>query len=131
MKKVLKQMISTICFVLLLFNSYTCLYARAVEVNKTDINISNIERSSLITVNTSWKTVLQTNSGFSRTITISFTATNSNDYCNVRFLGKNGNVVWTKNNAIQGNGIPVSFWCGADVYKIQICTSTGTGKVKI
>lgn len=72
----------------------------------------------------SWKTVYSSSRGFNRNVSITCynTSTHKND---IRMLGSNGQTVWTENGAIDYSGSR-TFWCGSDVYKIQL-RNTGSG----
>ena len=67
---------------------------------------------------TTWKTVYSSTTGFNRNVAITCynTSTHTND---IRMLGSNGQVVWTEDGAIDYSGSR-TFWCGSDVYKIQL-----------
>ncbi len=84
-----------------------------------------------LSINTSWKTIASSTTGFNCDVwiasynlgTIGLVVAPSD----IRMLGKSGNVVWQESGAVAGNGAQRQFWCGSDVYTIQIRTQTGTG----
>ena len=84
-----------------------------------------------LSINTSWKTIASSTTGFNCDVwiasynlgTIGLVVSPSD----IRMLGKSGNVVWQESGAVAGNGAQRQFWCGSDVYTIQIKTQTGTG----
>lgn len=127
MKKVLKQMITFICIMFVL----SFQHASAITLKMDNKVISETTYSMNSTVSTVWKTVLESSNGMNRNVTVSVITSDYKTYCSIRFLDKNNNIVWAKNNAIQGNGDKVTFWCGQDVYKIQIKTAKGTGSVEL
>lgn len=47
---------------------------------------------------------------------------NSADWTDVRMLGASGNVIWSENMAIRSNHHR-TFYCGSDVYTLQIRTN--------
>ena len=47
---------------------------------------------------------------------------------NIRMLGKSGNVIWSENEAVAGQGSRV-FWCGSDIYTIQASPKAGSGVI--
>ena len=91
-------------------------------------------RISSYNINTSWTTVLTSSSGFNRDVYIQATTFTYNGLvttvpCDIRMLDKNGNVLWTGTGSVPGQNQKVSFWCGSDVYKVQIRTQAGNGIV--
>lgn len=79
---------------------------------------------------TSWQTVASSTTGFGCNVFIKCSNTAMSGWtvvpCNIRMLGKNGNVIWEEDGAIPGLGSRI-FICGKDVYTIQICTQKGNG----
>lgn len=81
----------------------------------------NIEQGKV--VRTSWTTIATSTTGFNCNIEIlSRNAAISTTH--IRMLDKNGNVLWSENDAIACNDSRI-FWCGSDVYTIQARTATG------
>lgn len=85
-------------------------------------------------INTSWTTVLTSSSGFNRDVHIQATTFTYNGLlttvpCDIRMLDKNGNVLWTGTGSVPVQNQEVTFWCGSDVYKVQIRTQAGNGIV--
>lgn len=78
-------------------------------------------------VSTSWKTLATSTTGFNCNVFIS--CWNTAVYrCDVRMLGRNGNVLWSESGAIGGRDNRI-FKCGSDVYTIQVKTQGGTATV--
>lgn len=75
---------------------------------------------------TKWTTIATSTSGFNRNVKVSTLNTIVASTNHIRMLGKDNNVVWQENNAIGFSSSRV-FWCGSDVYKIQIRCSSGAG----
>lgn len=79
---------------------------------------------------TSWKTIASSTTGFNCNVYIKCSNTALSGWTvvpsDIRMLGKNGNVVWEEKGAIAGLGDRV-FYCGSDVYTIQIRTQSGSG----
>ena len=86
-----------------------------------------------INTSTSWKKIAEASSGFGCNVYIECTNF-SNVPCDIRMLDANGGLVWEESGAISINSIFGSggngsrtFWCGSNVYQIQIRTQGGTG----
>lgn len=84
-----------------------------------------------LSINTSWKTIASSTTGFNCDVWIGSYNTGTIGLVvapsDIRMLGRSGNVVWQESGAVAGNGAQRQFWCGSDVYTIQIKTQTGTG----
>lgn len=99
---------------------------KANEVNSLVIARGNAN------IDTSWTTVLSSAKGFNRNITVCATTFDFNGIlttvpCDIRLLGKSGNEIWRKGSAVPGSGKETTFWCGSDVYTVQIRTTSGKG----
>lgn len=99
----------------------------------TDTNATVLRSSH--NIDTSWTTVLSSSSGFNRDVHIQATTFTYNGLfstvpCDIRMLDKKGNVLWTGTGEVPGQNQVVSFWCGSDVYKVQIRTQAGDGVVE-
>ena len=85
---------------------------------------------STLSTSTSWKKIASSTTGFNCNVYIKCMNTVINDWgvipCDIRMLGKNGNVLWSESGAIHGFGDRI-FVCGSDVYEIQIRTQAGVG----
>lgn len=83
-----------------------------------------------ITTSSSWKTIVAAKYGLDRNVGIyNYSATLDGwglSRADIRMLGKDGNVVWEEAKACPGKGSRV-FWCGSDVYTIQIRVRNGYG----
>ena len=83
-------------------------------------------------INTSWKTVATSTSGFNCNVYIKCmnTAFLPNSWTvsptDIRMLNKSGNVIWQESGAVAGLGERV-FWCGSNVYTIQARCQVGSG----
>lgn len=84
-----------------------------------------------LSITTSWKTIASSTTGFNCNVWIASYNTGTIGLIvapsDIRMLGRSGNVVWQESGAVAGNGAQRQFWCGSDVYTIQIKTQTGTG----
>lgn len=72
---------------------------------------------------TKWTTVAESNRGLNTNVRI--TARAALTYTSIRMLDRNGNVVWSQNNVFDIIGDSKVFWCGPDVYKVQLINATG------
>lgn len=86
--------------------------------------------SRRLTTTTSWQTIASSTTGFNCNVYIYNLNTGTSGLgiarSDVRMLGSNGTVVWEESGALPGAG-DRTFWCGGDVYTIQIRTQTGKG----
>lgn len=86
-----------------------------------------------LATSTSWKTIASSTTGFNCNVYIECWNTTTSGTvvapCDIRMLSKNGNVVWEEKGAINGVGHRI-FWCGSDVYTIQIKTQAGHGTAR-
>jgi hypothetical protein len=78
------------------------------------------------TITTSWTTVSNGTGGggHNRYVAIQVSNLNAGQRNDVRMLGQSGNVVWSEEGAI-GNMSERTFWCGLDVYQVQVKVSNG------
>lgn len=90
-----------------------------------------------LAISTTWKTIATSSTGFDCNVTINcrniavledFTIAKGL----VRMLDKKGNVIWTSSDdyAVPGQG-SYEYYCGSDVYSIQIKTQNGGGSAWI
>lgn len=83
-----------------------------------------------IVTSTTWKTLASSTTGFNRNVTVFNSSTGTDGLgilrADIRMLGKNGNVVWSEAKACPGYGTR-QFWCGSDVYTIQIRVAHSSG----
>ena len=89
--------------------------------------------NNTITTSTSWKTLATSTTGFNCNVAI-FNSSTGNDglgilRADIRMLGKSGNVVWEESKACPGYGTRV-FWCGSNVYTIQIKVAYANGTAR-
>lgn len=83
-----------------------------------------------IVTSTSWKTLAKSTTGFNRNVTVFNSSTGTDGLgilrADIRMLGSSGNVVWEESKACPGHGTR-QFWCGSDVYTIQIRVKYSSG----
>ena len=90
----------------------------AMVVGCTGTTSAATPRITSTNISTTWTTVLSSSTGLLETVK-----------CDIRLLDKNGNAVWSQNGAVPGNNVERTFWCGSDVYKVQMRTQARTGVV--
>lgn len=116
----MKKFFSVTLFIAVLIIGFT--------VNTPEVKAS--ENYSNIILSTSWKTIATSTSGFNRNVTISCLVTGTDGLgairADVRMLSKNGSVVWSESKSCPGLGSR-RYWCGSNVYKIQVRVATGGG----
>lgn len=82
-----------------------------------------------VAINSSkWTTIATSSSGFNCNVYIYSLNAYPAATTHVRMLGKSGNSLWAENNAIGYQSSRI-FWCGPDVYTIQVRTSAGGSSV--
>ena len=89
-----------------------------------------VHAAGQITTATYWKTLITSSSGFDRNVSV-YNSSDSFDglgilRADIQMLDSNDNVVWEEERSTPGNGTRV-YWCGPDVYKIQIKVAYGSG----
>lgn len=108
-----------------------CLVAILVALLGTTITAyaSNSYKGT-ITTSTEWKTLATSTSGFNCNVEVSNHSTGTDGLgilrADIQMLGRNGQRVWYEEKACPGYGSRV-FWCGPDVYTIQIRVAYGNG----
>ncbi len=79
-----------------------------------------------------WTTIATSTSGFNCNVYVKCMNTTLDGLrvvgTNIRMLGRNGNVIWSENEAVAGQGSRV-FWCGSDIYTIQASPRAGLGVI--
>lgn len=140
MKNFFKSAITFVMALSLLFT--TAMVASAAESHTldTDTTASSSENTGVMpyyndylghyqNVSTSWKTIATSTTGFNCDV---FIECRNLDLAalDIRMLGKNGNVVWSESGAVGGQGNRI-FWCGSDVYTIQVKYQSSSGSVYI
>lgn len=81
---------------------------------------------SLSVSSTTWKTIASSTTGFNCDVVINGLVIGN--YClDVRMLDKNGNVVWSEENSVNTLNGARTFWCGKNVYTIQVKGHNGNG----
>lgn len=80
----------------------------------------------LTTNDSEWQTIATSQNGFDCWVRITNNNAYANTYTSIRMLGKNGEKVWEKTDAIPGFNY-ADFKCGSDVYTIQVKNVYGDG----
>lgn len=98
---------------------------------KSEARPRGIRTSGYVSVNTNWKNIATADYGFGCNIEVESMSANLGNNStvlglDVRMLDKKGNVLWSQSEAVPGWGKRV-FWCGKDVYKIQVRYNRGIG----
>lgn len=79
-------------------------------------------------VTTVWKDIATSTTGFNKTIRINYLGTVPVGLgilkADIRMLSSSGSVLWSQNQVCASGG--QDFWCGSDVYTVQIKVLTGT-----
>lgn len=137
MKHIVKSIFAFALAMMMTFGVSASAYAATND--EVDTAVSSVEATEetqvtprSINISTSWTTILSSSSGFNRNVTVSATTLTLNGLlstvpCDIRLLGKNDKELWSKDSAVPGNGKETVFWCGSDVYKVQIRTTAGNG----
>lgn len=88
------------------------------------------EYKGTVTTSTSWETLATSLTGFNCNVSVFNSSTGTDGIgilrADIRMLGKYDNVVWEESKACPGYGTR-TFWCGPDVYTIQIRVAHGSG----
>lgn len=75
-------------------------------------------------VDGTWRTIATSSTGFNCNVYINGMVTSN--YMDVRMLGSSGNIVWSLTNAVATYSGPGLFYCGSNVYSIQVrCNGNG------
>ena len=143
MKKLLKK-IATFTFALSLVLSSALLVQAAetpfedsdttqsLENDNSGISTYSEHYNNGITISTSWTTIATSTTGFNRNVYIKSMNLGMDGLrvlpTDIRMLDKNGNVVWSENGAVPGQGSR-TFWCGSNIYTIQAKTQASSGVI--
>lgn len=93
---------------------------------------SNVKAATYnsVILSSSWQTIASSSSGFNCNVTIRCFVTGTDGLGairpDIRMLNQNGQVVWAENRSCPGLGSR-TYWCGSNVYRIQIKVATGGG----
>lgn len=100
------------------------------ETVSTDIITprSNSYKNGVAINSSSWTTIATSTSGFNCNVYIYSLNAYAGATTHVRMLGRSDNTVWYESSAI-GYQSSRTFWCGPDVYTIQVKTSAGGSSV--
>lgn len=130
MKKFFRIFLSLtlICTLLITGTSVLSFASNGKVIAKEDINnIISTQSDTYVTwlnLTTSWKTIAKSTSGFGCNVEIVCNTTGTDGfhplYADIRMLDKNGNVVWTESKSCPGDGTGRVYFCGSNVYTVQI-----------
>ena len=137
MRKYLKMPISVIMILLVMILNMTSVCA----YDESDVTALSVSRSNsypypsiskALSINTSWKELASSTDGFNCYVYIVSYNTSASSLTQVvasdiQMLDANGNVIWYESGAVSGSGSSRIFFCGSDVYSIQIRTQIGKG----
>lgn len=132
MKNITMRLILIVAIIAMACGSGIPAYASSENSNE-EILISDTEQTRSVNIHDDvWTTVISSNSGFNRVVHVSantFTHINlmTTVSCDIRLLDRYDNVLWSADDAVPGNGTYKDFWCGSDVYKVQLRTAAGDG----
>lgn len=83
-----------------------------------------------VTTSTTWSTLATSTTGFNCNVAVNNASTAFDGVgilrADIRMLGSTGNVLWSESKSCPGYGTRV-YWCGPDVYTLQIKVATGSG----
>ena len=96
------------------------------SINEGIATCSNHYESGGIVVGSTWKTVASSTTGFNCNVKVSSLGTTLGKV-DVRLLGKKGNVLWSQYESFGTLGYGI-YWCGSDVYKIQVKYHSSNGR---
>lgn len=85
---------------------------RSVPVD-TDYNYTSIYKGE-------WTRIYASKNGINHTVSFRTKVLSLFGKVDLRFLDKNGRVLWSKDNAISGNDKIQSFWAGSDVRYVEV-----------
>lgn len=128
MKKMTKRFVAVVLmFMMALSLTVTAFAATHYPYNSGNMcDISSSSWYNIATADTSGNGIDHWVRIFNETRTVA--SLNREANCYVRFLGKNGDVLY--NTTMPGNSSDL-FWCGSDVYKIQVKTEAGKGNAYV
>lgn len=93
---------------------------------------ANSYKGTVVT-STSWTTLATSTTGFNCNVAVFNSSTGTDGLgilrADIRMLDRSGKVVWQEAKACPGYGTRV-FWCGSDVYTIQIRVAYGGGTAR-
>lgn len=90
-------------------------------------------RYKSINLSKNWTDIAISTSGFNCNVTISCLVTGTDGLgairADVRMLNSSGTVVWSESKSCPGLGSR-TYWCGSNVYKVQVRVATGGGTAR-
>lgn len=89
-------------------------------------NYMYTQSRKLHTNDSNWQTIATSSNGFDCWVRITNNNGYPNTYTSIKMLGKNGEKLWEKEDAIPGFNY-ADFECGSDVYTIQVKNVYGDG----
>ncbi len=127
MKKALSMLLSMVlAFSLMVGATGTIVHAEELDTPAEEEDVEEyVNFNTGINVGTSWATIVTASPGINGNIKVNTVGYTRAD---VRMLGSNGNELWYGEDAIAPVG-ERTFWCGSDVYTVQIRFHSGTGVV--
>lgn len=93
------------------------------------IEMAVVRPGTKVINDSSWTTVAESSNGLGKNVRISADAALS--YTSIRMLGRNGNVLWIERNTFKVLPETKTFWCGKDVYKVQLINARGGRSVYV
>lgn len=131
MKNICKKLLTNVTCLLLTMCLSVPVFASEVSENaekaitESKVAYSNHYESGVI-VGSTWKKVASSTTGFNCNVKIASLGTTLGTV-DVRLLGKNGNVLWTDYESFGSLAYGI-YWCGPDVYQIQVKYHSSNGK---
>ena len=125
MKNITKKAL-TVMALLITLGTFAPQCANAQDNNDYNMELRS-SRDEYVKVDSySWATVASSTKGFNTDVYVSIDndSVTRND---IRMLDRYGRVVWEQEGAMGMGQYNAKFWCGPDVYKVQIRTQSGRG----
>ena len=124
MQKLSKRILALIIFATIISVGTTKnnVYADSANSNNNEITTFGANTGFYIK-SSKWTTVASSSKGINNDLTI-FVHNTSISTNHIRMLDRYGRVIWEENNAIGNSGSRV-FWCGPDVYTVQLRPAIG------
>ncbi len=129
-RKFVKKAILVLAMVILLgtFGSKETFAMEMDKINQSEIALRTTHRNRTTIDSTRWTTVAESSKGFNCNVYISI-SNNMVSRTGIRMLNRRGKILWQSDDAIAFNQYRAQFWCGSDVYKIQLTTNSGGASV--
>lgn len=107
----------------------TCVMLLSISVTAFAAGNNNYKYTQshkLHTNDNTWQTIATSTNGFDCWVRITNNNSYPNTYSSIKMLGRNGETLWEKEDAIPGFNY-ADFECGSDVYTIQVKNVYGDG----